>query len=164
MSVQVPISAYPLHPGALLAVRKGGRGVIRCLRGKVLVSLAGCARDFTLEPGMTLALDNNPLVLIESIEPACIDVTSGKPAQRPFGAWLGLGLLSGLGLLWVGGGGVDVSSQSTRAQIGSAPCDRADRAARAQGWRAGKDMLGPGGLPATNRLIASYESGCHGKP
>lgn len=156
MNIYAPLSCYAMHAGDLLAIRRGGRRVIRCLHGTVLVSLQGCATDFDLAPGMAVAIDGNPLVLIESCTDARIAIDAPPPARRRH--WPLLGLLPVVGLASALAAGSLPERPGTLAQRDTpvAAC-ALDHEARTQAWRAGRGMLDASGLVATNRVIASYE-------
>lgn len=163
MDMYSPLCCYAMHPGDLFAIRKSGNGVIRCLEGNVLVSMQDCATDFSLSAGMELAIPNNPLVLIESCGNARIAFCSTPGALRRWWLLPGLLLLAVVGIARAfAGTDLPVPQDACpHVPVSSASRDLADREARVEAWRAGKGMLDPGGVPATNRVIAAYESQSH---
>lgn len=143
---------YSMCPGDLLAIRRGGDGVIRCLEGTVLVSLQGCLTDFDLAPGKELAIDGNPLVLIESCSDARILIHAPRKTYQ--GVWAMVGLLMFFGL--ASALAEDVPSVRSRPNIGEG-CTPNAHEKRIKNWRLGRGMIDASEVASTNRVIASYE-------
>lgn len=162
MDMYSPLYCYAMQPGDLLAIRKTGIRVVRCLEGKVLVSLQGCTTDFSLAAGMEFAIDDNPLVLIESCGNTRIALS--LPRRSSHRGWLLLGLLLfviGIASSFAGVGMAGGSGAYAKTSTSWIACDPAERRARVQAWRVGKNMLLPDGTMATNRALSTYERECY---
>ena len=102
MDIYSPLDYYAMKSGDFLTFRHRNSGVIRCLQGRVLVSLQGCPTDFDLSPGMSMEIERNPLVLIESCSEARIAIEFSEKPRRAFWPILGLLLLISLAMVPVG--------------------------------------------------------------
>jgi len=153
------LNSHCLSAGEMLVIRHGASGVVRCLKGRVLLSLPGNMADYCLDPGMALAIGANPMVLIECCSDARIEIASSRAAARRIWSLSALTLLPLLGLASHFASLVQTVESAGAADATAliAACDPDYHQARLKAWQLGKGMLSPDGTVASNRVLAAYD-------